>query len=249
MWPILCVAHDIEQVLFILSQAVRAPDVPFFLCLFQPNLISKLCDSLYIPPLTEVSPPLPAWSHFSECLCFWEFRVELEVCSEGCKWGMDVCTCRSLSATCSWTGNLLPAFLPFPCPFYAFAYPRKPAHCQNRTPFKHFVWCFCFTWKSKTCKCQYLGGKKTPKTSWVCFIWPFPKENQQDKHNGKNAWSALWGLLNDSNRGQKCQVLYSTMSADLKNFQSNVWNSWDLLNTDFLLVYIKISSFKNQIFW
>lgn len=41
----------------------QSPRHALFLCLFQPNLISKLRDLLCIPPLREDSPPLPAWSH------------------------------------------------------------------------------------------------------------------------------------------------------------------------------------------
>lgn len=109
----------------------KSPRHAVFPCLHQPNLISKLHDSLYIPPLAKVSPPSPAWSRFSEWLCLWEFGVELGGCSGGCKWGMYVCTCRSLSTTCPRTGNLLLAFFAFPLSFFAIAYPRKPAHCQN----------------------------------------------------------------------------------------------------------------------
>lgn len=109
----------------------------------------------------------------------------------------------------------LACYFAFPCPFHAFPYPGKPAHCQNRrTLFKYFVWCFCFTWKSQNCKYQYPDEKKTTKDFLSCFIQPFPKENKRDKQNGKNAWSSLWGLLNDSKRGQKCQVLYIVVTAD-----------------------------------
>lgn len=195
----LCAAHNTEQVLFILSQAVRAPDLHFW-CLYSSQISSPSYVTLFTSPHSGQSPLLCCLITFLItflwCLCFWEFRVELEECSEGCKWGMDVCTCRSLSATCYRTGNLLPAFLPFPCPFYAFAYPRKPVHCQNRT-FLALCLMFFALPESQNCKCQYLGGKN-PKDFLGLFVCS--KENKQDKHNGKNAWSALWGLLNDSNR-------------------------------------------------
>lgn len=93
--------------------------------------ISKLHDSLYIPPLAKVSPPLPAQSRFSEWLCLWEFRVWLWGLFWGCRGGVYACTCRSVSTIRPRTGNLLPVILPFPHTFFPFAYPKKPVHCQN----------------------------------------------------------------------------------------------------------------------
>lgn len=150
---------------------------------------------------------------FLEWLCLWECGVELGGCSEGCKWGMYVCTCRSVSTTCPRTGNFLPAFLPFPHPFIAFAYPRKPAHCQNIRILFLTLWYFCFTWKSQNCKCEYPGEKR--KASWVRFIQPFPKENKQAKYIHKNAWNVLWGFLNDSNRGAEVSGFIHTSAGRL----------------------------------
>lgn len=216
-WPMLCAAHNTEQVLFILSQAVRAPDL-HFLCLYSSQISSPSYVTLFTSPHSGQSPLLCCLITFLItflwCLCFWEFRVELEECSEGCKWGMDVCTCRSLSATCYRTGNLSPAFLPFPCPFYAFAYPRKPVHCQNRT-FLTLCLMFLLYLRARTANANILV-QKIPKTSWVCsFVQKKTSRintmvKMHEVHCG-DCWMTV-------TERQKCQVLCSLESADPQKF-------------------------------
>lgn len=138
-------------------------------------------------------------------------------------------------------------FFAFPLSFLCFYLSHKacllPEHLLNTLSDV-----FALPERARTANANILV-KKAPKTSWVCFIQQFPKENKQDEHNGKNAWSALWGLLNDSNKGQRCQVLYSLVSADSQKFSKYCLKELRPINTDFLIVYIKLSSFKDQTFW
>lgn len=206
---------------YLSSPRRESPRHALFLCLLQPNLISKLHDSLYILPLASL-PSFPClitflWAASPLGVWGWAGGVILRVVNE-------VCMYVQISIYhMSKNRKPLACFLPFPHPFFAFAYPRKSAHCQNiRTIF--LTLCLMFLLHLKEPELQMPMSWWKRKASWVCFIQSFPKGNKQAKYIHKNAWNALWGLLNDSNRGAEVLGFIHAGVGRLSKISSGVWN-------------------------
>lgn len=135
-YSIRCSQGACSQELFVLSQAVRAPDMYSFY-VYSGHISSPSYMTHFTSHCSQKS-PLCLHGHVSlSDFAFGSLELSWGGCSEGCKWGMYVSTCRSVSTTCPKTGNLLPAFFAFLSSFFWFCLSQEacslPKHRQSVT--------------------------------------------------------------------------------------------------------------------